>query len=305
MTELRWILLVAGLALIAGMYLWGIRSRSRSAAVDPGRATTVEPGRRPVLPSGADDMDADVDTDVGLDSSMGVDVDVDTYMDSDAGIDRTAGRLEPRIRGDEPVSLVHDVVPRIDVDVDGLRAGRREPTLGQRRTITTERGPEAAEPHAPTPVADLDSQTAVEARAQRIVALRVVAPLPSRFEGSLLQEALLAEHFEFGRYEIFHRLDPSGRPLISLASLREPGTFDPATMAGAAYSGVALFAVLPGPLTAQQAFEQLFATARSLAARLGGHVQDERGVPLTAQRVVRLREDMLAFDRGRADPERR
>lgn len=100
-------------------------------------------------------------------------------------------------------------------------------------------------------------------------------------------------------------MDESGRPLISLASLREPGTFDPATMAGAAYAGVALFTVLPGPLSAQQAFEQLFAAARSLAATLGGHLQDERGVPLTTQRVQRLREEMLAFDRGRADPDRR
>jgi cell division protein ZipA len=93
--------------------------------------------------------------------------------------------------------------------------------------------------------------------------------------------------------------------VLSLASLREPGTFDPATMAGAAYAGVAIFAVLPGPLTAQQAFEELLGAARALAGRLGGHMQDERGVPLTAQRVVRLREEMLAFDRGRADPARR
>lgn len=142
-----------------------------------------------------------------------------------------------------------------------------------------------------------ESQTQVEARAQRIVALRVVAPLPSRFEGSLLAEALAAERFEFGRYQIFHRLDSAGRPLVSLASLREPGTFDPETMSGAAYAGLVLFSVLPGPLTAQQAFEDLLATARSLAGRLGGHVQDDRGVPLVAQRIARLREEMVALDR--------
>ncbi len=303
MTELRWILLLAGLALIAGMYLWGIRARSRSAASDPGRATAVETRNR----SAALAADAGAGADIGEDGDIDidVDVDVDARIDADAGIDRTAGRLEPRIRSDERTALIHEVVPLVEVDGDGVRTGRREPTMGQRRAVAPERATEFAETHAPEPVDDPDSQTEVEARAQRIVALRVVAPLPSRFEGSLLQEALLAEHFEFGRYDIFHRLDQAGRPLISLASLREPGTFDPATMAGAAYAGVALFAVLPGPLTAQQAFEQLFATARALAARLGGHMQDERGIPLTAQRVVRLREDMLAFDRGRADPDRR
>ncbi len=295
MTELRWILLAAGLALIAGMYLWGIRARSRSAASEPGRATAIESRGRLV---------AQVE-DSAMDAGTGTDADVDLGTDADAGIDRTAGRLEPRIRSDERAPRVHEVVPMVEVDGDGVRTGRREPTMGQHRAAAPERTDKTTEPPVTEPAEGPDSQTAVEARAQRIVALRVVAPLPSRFEGSLLQEALLAERFEFGRYEIFHRLDASGRPLISLASLREPGTFDPATMAGAAYSGVALFAVLPGPLSAQQAFEQLFATARSLAARLGGHMQDERGVPLTTQRVVRLREDMLAFDRGGADPDRR
>ncbi len=301
MTELRWILLLAGLALIAGMYLWGIRARSRSAAGDPGRASAIETMNRSAALAG----NAGAGADTGADGDIDVDLDVATGIDADAGIDRTAGRLEPRIRSDDRAALIHEVVPLVEVDGDGVRTGRREPTMGQRWTVAPERPTESAETHAPGPVDDPDSQTAVESRAQRIVALRVVAPLPSRFEGSLLQEALLAEHFEFGRYDIFHRLDQAGRPLISLASLREPGTFDPATMAGAAYAGVALFAVLPGPLTAQQAFEQLFATARALAARLGGHMQDERGIPLTAQRVVRLREEMLAFDRGRADPDRR
>lgn len=275
MAELRWILLAAGLALIAGLYLWGVRTRLRSAATDAGRAIAAE---APAQQAGQQDLD-DFD------------------------------RLEPQVRLDETVPDVHEVVPLVEVDESGAYTGRREPTLSQRLTGTQSREAPAVE-HEPSMQAgedgeDIDSQTAVEARAQRIVALRVVAPLPSRFEGSLLHEAVRAERFEFGRYDIFHRLDPAGRPLLSLASLREPGTFDPATMAGAAYAGVAIFAVLPGPLTAERALEELLATARALAQRLGGHMQDERGVPLTAHRVARLREEMLAFDRGRADPARR
>jgi cell division protein ZipA len=273
MAELRWILLAAGLALIAGLYLWGIRARLRSAATDRGRAVVIESS---AAPSG--DVDAE-----------------------------EPGRLEPQVRLDNRVPEVHEVVPLVEIGDDGSYSGRREPTLGQRLTAPQARLAPTVEPRSPPPGAadDLESQTAVEARAQRIVALRVVAPLPSRFEGSLLHEAVLAERFEFGRYQVFHRLDAAGRPALSLASLREPGTFDPATMAGAAYAGVALFAVLPGPLSAQQAFEELLAAARSLAGRLGGHIQDERGIPLTTQRVMHLREEMLAFDRGRADPARR
>jgi len=273
MAELRWILLTAGLALIAGLYLWGIRSKLRSAATVARRAVPIEPPSAAAAPPE----------------------------------DAEPVRYEPQVRLDDRVPEVHEVVPSIEVDDLASHAGRREPTLGQRLTAPQPRPVQTFQPAStarPPPDEDTESQTQVEARAQRIVALRVVAPLPSRFEGSLLQEAVQAERFEFGRYEIFHRLDALGRPVLSLASLREPGTFDPATMAGAAYTGIAIFAVLPGPLNAQQAFEELLAAARSFAGRLGGHMQDERGVPLTAQRVVRLREEMLAFDRGRAGPAR-
>jgi len=273
MAELRWILLGAGLALIAGLYLWGMRTRLRSA-VD-----RVRPAVSSAPPAAIEDRDVAADT----------------------------GRVEPPVWLDpeppgplEPVPVIEmDAIDAIDTD-DEVEAppGRREPTLGQRLTAPSERSTTLI--REPEPPEDAESETQVEARAQRIVALRVVAPLPSRFEGSLLAEALAAEHFEFGRYQIFHRNDEAGRALISLASLREPGTFDPDTMAGAAYAGVALFAVLPGPLSAQRAFEELLSVSRSLASRLGGHVQDDRGVPLVAQRIARLREEMAAFDRGPA-----
>lgn len=270
MAELRWILLGAGLALIAGLYLWGTRSRLRSAVDRVRPAVSPSP---PAMPDDDDEVPARVEPQVWL---------------------------EPEGPGPlEPVPVI-EVDPGDTIDtVDDLRvsSGRREPTLGHRQAAPQERAP-AGSPEPVPPYEPLESETQVEARAQRIVALRVVAPLPSRFEGSLLAEALAAEQFEFGRYQIFHRNDEAGRALISLASLREPGTFDPATMAGSAYAGVALFAVLPGPLSAQQAFEELLSVARSLASRLGGHVQDDRGVPLVAQRISRLREDMVAFDRG-------
>jgi len=56
---------------------------------------------------------------------------------------------------------------------------------------------------------------------------------------------------------------------------------------------VALFAVMPGPLPAQQqAFDELIVTARALAENLGGHLQDERGGPLSLQRLGQLREEV-------------
>jgi cell division protein ZipA len=125
----------------------------------------------------------------------------------------------------------------------------------------------------------------------------VTAAHPSRFDGALLREVVMAARFTHGRYEIFHRLDAEGRPIMSLASLLEPGTFDPAKMDTAAYPGIALFTVMPGPLPATRAFDELLDTARGLAHRLGGQLQDDRGTPLSVQRVFKLREEVAAFER--------
>jgi cell division protein ZipA len=269
MAELRWILLAAGLALIAGLYLWEVRSRSRSATPERGRPPAIEPPTPRTVAAG--DMP----------------------------------RAEPRVSLGPEAAAMPEAAPAASTREPGLAPRRREPTLGNAPDADLPTGVEHARPAAPEGVGvDPVSETAIVAQAQRIIALRVVAPLPSRFEGSMLHEAVLAERFEFGRYDIFHRLDADGRPVLSLASLREPGTFDPATMAGAAYAGIALFAVLPGPLPAPQAFEELLDAARSFATRLGGHVQDDRGSPLTAQRAARLREEMQALGQGRAGPGR-
>ena len=136
--------------------------------------------------------------------------------------------------------------------------------------------------------------------AQQIIALRVVAPPAELFDGAALRAAIEAEGFAFGRYQIFHRLDAAGRTVFSLASLKEPGTFDVATMGGASFRGVALFLVLPGPFPGGDAFDALLAAARAIAGRLGGLLQDERGVALGPVRIGQLRAAATAFEPSRA-----
>src|SRR4030095_15177829 len=133
---------------------------------------------------------------------------------------------------------------------------------------------------------------------QKIVAIRVTAAHPTRFDGALLREVVTAARFTHGRYDIFHRLDPDGRPIMSLASLLEPGTFDPAKMDTAAYPGIAVFTVMPGPLPAARAFDELLDTARAMATRLGGQLQDDRGAPLSGQRGFKPRQARRGPSRG-------
>jgi len=125
---------------------------------------------------------------------------------------------------------------------------------------------------------------------RRIVALRLVAPQPERFAGRSLRQALAAEGFVLGRFDIFHKPDETQRAVLSAASLTRPGTFDAQTMDSQHFGGLSLFAVLPGPMSPPEAFEELVTTARNLNDRLCGVLQDEAGTPLTPARIASLRE---------------
>jgi cell division protein ZipA len=125
---------------------------------------------------------------------------------------------------------------------------------------------------------------------RRVVALRLVAPRPEQFAGRSLRQALAAEGFVLGPFDIFHKPDDARRAIVSAASLTRPGTFDAETMDSLHFGGLSLFAVLPGPMTPPQAFEELVTTARHLNERLCGVLQDEGGTPLTPARIASLRE---------------
>jgi cell division protein ZipA len=131
-----------------------------------------------------------------------------------------------------------------------------------------------------------------EEHERRILALRLVAPQRERFAGRSLRQALAAEGFLLGQFAIFHKPDDERRAVLSAASLTRPGTFDIETMDSQHYGGLSLFAVLPGPKSPPQAFDELVFAARNLNERLHGVLQDERGTPLTPARIAQLREQL-------------
>ncbi|MGH8148433.1 MAG: cell division protein ZipA C-terminal FtsZ-binding domain-containing protein, partial [Steroidobacteraceae bacterium] len=127
--------------------------------------------------------------------------------------------------------------------------------------------------------------------ARRILALRLVAAV-DRFPGHIVRQALTAEGFVLGKLSIFHRAAPDGRAVVSAASLNPPGSFDPESIDRQRIGGLSLFAVLPGPLPAARALDELLASARNLNDRLQGQLQDERGAPLTPLRAAEMREGL-------------
>lgn len=275
MSELRWILLGCGLVLLAGIFFWGRRSRGQAAADDL-ESGSLDPGIEPA--SRADALAAGV-------------VEHPSHPVGSRWEDNewtsTVTDL-PEMRFDSPHSFDGD----LDVPLDGdeLLPAMEDPFAG----------PGDVAPLAPPAASSPVHTTSEPARPKltdkrKIIALRLSAPLTERYTGNRLRTAFDAMNLEHGRYGIFHRLYQD-KSVFSVASMVEPGAFDLETMGETQFAGVTLFALLPGPVAGSKAYDQLIECARHLERTLGGELHDERGMPLTAQRVASLRDDVLDFE---------
>jgi cell division protein ZipA len=138
------------------------------------------------------------------------------------------------------------------------------------------------------------------AQSEQVLALRVVRLDGAALPGRMLRTALEAAGLVHGPQSIYHRADANGAVIVSAANLVHPGTLVPEQMDATEYRGLSLFSVLPGPLPPVRMLEELVATARSVAHRLGAIVQDEKGGNLDGQRLIELRRALPEATRGAA-----
>lgn len=273
MAELRWSLLALGVLFIAGLAAWEYRKRSAgrqaAAAPEPGSTLTTESAR---------------ETRTAVDPTM------------------SFPEPSPREAVRQP-QIIEIVDPGVFEEESIAADARRAPQFGElpplrdpameaveRAAAWLAAGGTAA---AQSPEAPLQLLWPPEGQ-RRIVALRVIPRLGERFAGGALRQALSGEGLEFGEFDIFHLPLPDRRVVLSAASLTKPGTFRLATMDPLAYPGLNLFAVLPGPLPAVEAFDLLLATGRALAERLRGELTDHAGNLLDAARAAERRRELLA-----------
>jgi len=313
MSELRLTLLVAGVVFITAL-IWWERRRPRQANADgaerfgsrePDAAAAVRPPREPglALPEiRARDSFADRDLPVVEASRDLPSVPVlSPFAPLTVAHSRDAADPQDDEANGAAAGLVPGMLPGADAaaSLDTAPTTVQLPPAGMAAAPAVSAGaapaadapaPEAVReelprlPAGPSPVVEWPPD-----ERRRIVSLRLVAT-SERFVGRSLRQALAAEGFVLGRFAIFHKPDDEQRAVLSAASLTRPGTFDADTMDSQHFGGLSLFAVLPGPRPAPQAFEELISTARNLNERLHGVLQDERGSPLTTTRIALLRE---------------
>jgi cell division protein ZipA len=231
MDDLRWILLVIGVALVAGIYLFGRHRSVRDQSL----------------------LDAAHDIQV----SDAAKRDRRTVEDPEE-FDGIADQLEELNE-----LLVDSSASRGHTDKNRAQAG--QPSTMQRPF-------------------------------EKIIAIHVVAPRGSRFEGADLRRVFEERGYRFGEHNIYHSIHED-RTVFSVVNMVKPGWFDPQVMHEFETPGISLFLQLPGPLAAIVAFDILLAEANALADALGGSLQDASHSTLTQQTVQHLREEVQVFVR--------
>jgi cell division protein ZipA len=306
LSELRWIMLGLGAALIAGIWWRGTRRGGQASGMAelresdltappvthsaPARELSIRPMER--LSVETTDLATTV---VEFDLPMIADKDeivefedVSLELDSlrtivPAEFERFEEQATPPASPPAPVPApVPALAPLKDTsEVSGRYASVVEPKVPPR---TDTSGRFARPDPAPPPVTPL----------QKIVTVRLSSG-SSRWLGSTLRAGLEAEDLTHGRYGIYHRSHSDGRSIFCVASLLEPGVFDPARMAQQEFHGVSIFAILPGPVEPTAAFDAVLGTAQNLRDRLNGVLQDDKGLPLGLERVAEIREEVERF----------
>lgn len=134
----------------------------------------------------------------------------------------------------------------------------------------------------------------------KIVTLYVAARSGEALHGSDIVVAAEKVGLRFGAMHIFHRLVDGRRdagPVFSVANMVKPGYFDLDRMAELTTSGLSLFATLPGPLSALDAWDTMLPAAQRLAELLDAELLDEDHNALGRQRIAGLREELRDWDR--------
>jgi cell division protein ZipA len=290
MPELRIILLVFGVvfvAAIAGFEWWRSRGQRPATVVSREDLPPDPPRSRGEDRQSRQEERADIkplpDINVVREARMGV---------SDAlPVIELASTSETGTRRALGISISNEVAVDGSPNTSAPPASttRAEPYIGQDDTVSEVRLVNTYADVPGVPKLQLVWPAAAE---RRIVALRVIPKSEPRFAGRSLRQAFSGCGFWHGPMDIFHMPDEQGRVLLSAAALAQPGTFDPSIMDSQRFSGLNLFAVLPGPAPEREVFEELVHAARQLAERLDGLITDQHGEELTADRIARLRQSL-------------
>ncbi|MCU7923269.1 MAG: cell division protein ZipA [Candidatus Thiodiazotropha sp. (ex Dulcina madagascariensis)] len=267
-TTLRIVLLVAGLAFLAGIYLYETNRRKRESAQARRRVT---PEIMP--PAMAETEETVIEPEPAPESPD----DSDTWVNWDDDEEDTEV-LEKEFR--ELEGLHADSQSASEADAAEIK--ETAPDKQQQQELF---GFSARE-ESPVDVPKLLIQINLRAKSEP-------------FTGPAIQKAMRDTGMMMGEVPVYQRIsgDTGGAPLFNLASMVEPGVFPTKGIESFQTPGLTLFTQLPGPGDGMAIFSDMLFTAERLAAILGGELQDETHSALTKQTIEHLRGQIMEHRR--------
>jgi cell division protein ZipA len=300
-----------GAVIIALIYLWGMRARiqeelrrrrrSRQAEHEPFLDIGAPPGDSPP-PTEASGYGFDKFGSISIDHPLAkqilVDVEITPVQRPRTEAVESAGETPEQAGGSPPDSASEE---GIEPPAAAQHEAQPEPQPVTPATAweegiepTGEQPRGAAVPRQPPKEPDLQNEC------KMTVLLTVMANPRKLFEGPTIMEVTRTMGMTLHKSGVFDccaEAPAGGKPVFSVAHLREPGTFDAATLETLATPGLLLLMNLPGPLEPLAALNFMLDRTQQLAERLGGHIGDENRNRMTNQRLGHLRREIIEFDR--------
>jgi cell division protein ZipA len=283
---LRVVLIIAGLLLLLGIYLWDRYKRIERPARDLRERLDERPvldREPPVMPSDAevsgDDMERELDA-LGemISEGRGERAGLEAPDIQEADVQR------PDVKGPE---VQGSGLQQPDARSFDAQKSGSPPPESSFQIEPKEKGPSSDVTPARTDVPEL------------IIQVNVVA-VGAYFSGPDLLNAARETGLDMGAMNIFHRRPESGsdtQVMFSMASMVEPGVFPVDAMDDFSTPGITLFAQFPGTGDPLAVFSDMLFTAQRLASLLDGELQDETHSAMTRQTIEHVRERIMEHKR--------
>ena len=246
MTPLRLIILIAGIVLIAIIYIWETikqRRQQRKQTISPSFSEQDYPGFR--MGPGRDSDNEYADALSELNQSL-ADTKSKTAFTSQETFSSRSGNAER------------------------FRPGKAQLEPETRDLFATFR-------HHPVPVTRQENTEYHDVDENQIITLHITALPTKTFGGNDILDAVNNVGLEFGDMNIFHHYGigdmQTNQQLFSLIDMFEPGNFDLSRLDQHNTRGLTLFFCLPVRVDGQVVFELMLNTAQRLAKRLGGEIR--------------------------------
>ncbi len=266
MDNLRILLLIIAVALFIAVYLWTVFISRRKRRVTNRRAPDWNHTPEPVFEPRVDDLPADpVFDDIG-DMHITREPELETVQD--------AMMDEPMIMSEPEDELLPGTQTAFLFDDEASGEAKHKPSE-----------------------TDTSDATAEKAGNEIILMLGLTPVSGESFDGDRAMKALRETGLQHGDMNIYHHYGvgqmQDRTPLFSLASMFEPGSFDPHHLLDSLSTrGYVLFMRADGQHDDRASLELMLNTAERLAHELDAQVLDRTRKPLTSQTIEAMRKQL-------------